>query len=110
MHGFKDTPIDELWLGIVLPAVLTVLIFFNLITMTVYWPTNRVYLFDMYQDQPRVIGTVLFKLGLAGGLVSWFLMANHRPTERLATPGLIVSIVLTLVGLVLFAFGFLSDT
>lgn len=114
MGGSKDSGIEQLWAGIILPSAILVLALFNLITGRVYWlagrsrvpSDHRVFIFQVFWDGWHVTGTILFKLGIAGALVAWFLMANHTETERFARPCLIGSIVVAVTGFAIHAIGY----
>ena len=109
MEGFKDRPSDIFWLGILTPGAILLLVAFNVVAWRVYWPAERgtAALIEVYTDTWRVVGTVLMKTGLAGALVSWYLLANLKQTERTAELWLALSIVLVVAGLVAVVVGFL---
>jgi len=108
MNGTKDSPIGMVWGGIVAPGAIGVLVLVNLIMWRVYWPAGRghPFVFHVYHDAWRVVGTVLFKLGIAAGLVSWFTLANLARTEKAAPVALAASVTVTVLGLAIFVIGF----
>ena len=86
-------------LGIVLPAVFTVLAVFNVVTGSVILYDDHRSQFAVLTGFWYVVGAVLAKLGFAGALASWFLLANLRAIERTAQLWLLVSIGIAATGL-----------
>jgi hypothetical protein len=102
----KNDPL-RVWLGEIVPTLLVLLVGINVATGRVWWPDQGAYpnYFMAYTKLPMVIGAIMLKLGLAGGLFSWYLLAELDRTEHLALPGLSVSIACAGIGCVLFIVG-----
>jgi hypothetical protein len=107
MDGLKDKPLTAFCLGVLLPSIIGVIVICNLVAWRVYWPRERgsMRMFRTYTQNTCVIGTVLFKLGIVGGLVSWFLLANIERTEFMVQISLHISIAVAVAGLIVHFIG-----
>ncbi len=112
MDDLKDSRAKVIVVGILIPMGLAGLALWNAVTGWVYWLADK-YRGDMwggfifsFDDPWRVWGTVSFKLGLAGGLFSWFALANFESTERWAQLYLLISIIAAMCGFLAAVVGF----
>jgi hypothetical protein len=102
----KDTPTRAFFPGYVVPVLLGVLVIVNLLTHTAYWPARRGMLM-VFTDVWRVSGTILLEVGLAAGLFALYVLANDDRREHLAQPVVGIAVLVAIVGLALFGYGFL---
>jgi hypothetical protein len=102
----KNDPL-RVWLGEIVPTLLFLLVVINVATGRIWWPDRGPNLLTVYTKLPVVIGVIMLKLGFAGGLFSWYLLAEFDRTEHLALPGLSISIACAGLGCLLFIVGFL---
>jgi len=109
VNGWKDSR-PVMWFGgVLLPLALAALVAYNVVRWRVYWPTDdrisrSMYL--VYTDAWRVVGAVVLKLGVAGILVAWFLLANLEETEGVAQPLVVASALVAGIGFAVFSVGF----
>jgi hypothetical protein len=103
----RDTPDRIPFFGFVVPAVIPLLVAFNLVRGEVYWPDKHAgaRLFTVYRDAWRFWGTIGFKIGMAGGIFAWSGLANFPRYDRYATPVLVGSIIAAVLGLTSFCMG-----
>ncbi len=104
MNGVKDQPVTVIFLGIILPAAIMVLVIVNAVTGRVYW-LGQGCTVQVFTDGWRVVGTILLKTGFALGLASWFLLANMQRTMKYAHPGIALSVVFAVTGVILCLIG-----
>ncbi len=100
----RDAPDRIPFFGFVVPAMILLLVTFNLARGEVYWPEKR-HAFAIYRDAWRFWGTISFKVGLAGGIFAWFALANSPRCDRYAIPILVGAIAVAVAGLVVFCVG-----
>jgi hypothetical protein len=100
----RDTRDRIPFFGLIVPAMILLVVGFNLVRGEVYWPDKR-HAFAVYRDVWRLWGTIGFKMGMAGGIFSWFAVANFPRYDRLAVPILVGSIVVAVAGLTAFCLG-----
>lgn len=101
----KDTPDTIPTAAFIAPGIILAVVLVNCAVGEVYWPAKH-RLVDAYHDSWRFWGTILFKLGMAGGLFAWYGMANWNRTLRAALPTLAASIAIAGLGLLAFCIGF----
>jgi hypothetical protein len=53
------------------------------------------------------MGTILLEVGLASGLFAWYVLASDDRREHLAQPIVGIAVLVAIVGLALFGYGFL---
>jgi hypothetical protein len=110
----RDTPDQIPFWGFAAPAAILLAVCANLILGGVYWPQHdqainptEVTLFTRYTDGPRFWGTVMLKLGMAGGIFGWCGLANYPKWERAALPTIGIGVMAAVAGLMLFVAKFL---
>lgn len=103
----KDTPTRAFFPGYVVPALLALLVAINLVTRSAYWPQRRGPLV-VFTDGWRVSGTILLEIGLASGLFAWYILANDDRRQHLAHPILGAAVLVEIVGVALFVYGFFA--
>lgn len=92
MSDTRDSVGVMVSVGVVVPAALVALAGFNVVTgRVILWDEHRS-CFAVMRGFWYVLGAVLAKVGFAGALGSWFLLANLRATERTAQVWLLASI------------------
>ncbi|MDH3584108.1 MAG: hypothetical protein OER86_07825 [Phycisphaerae bacterium] len=110
MDGLKDSSTTIMCAGILAPVGLTALSMYNLLAWKVFWPHDGedITPFDVtvYTGTWHVVGTVIFKLGLAGVLLSWFCLANFDRTDRYAQLMTVTAGIIGLVGGIIACVGF----
>jgi hypothetical protein len=104
-EAVKDTPVRAFFPGYVAPALLMLLALVNVVTRRAYWPKRHGPI-AVYTDGWRVCGSVALEVGLAVGLFAWYTLANDDRREHLAQPMLGVGVLMAVLGLALFGYGF----
>ena len=104
MNGVKDQPVMVVLLGVVVPAAIIVLVIVNVVIGRVYW-LGQGCTVQVFTDGWRIVGTILLKIGFALGLASWFLFGNAERTMKFAQPGIALSVVLAIIGVILCLIG-----
>jgi len=105
MEGFKDSPASVFGMGFLVPILIIAVVICNVVNGEGYYPADNFEgqlldgLIVVYDDPWRFCGTILVKLGIAGGIFSWFALANFDRTEDRAQEYLLISIVVAVVGL-----------
>ena len=102
----KDTPTRAFFPGYIVPGLLMLLVLINLLTRSAYWPRRRGSI-AVFTDGWRVSGSILLEVGLASGLFAWYILANDDRREHLSQPLLGVSVLVAILGVALFGYGFL---
>lgn len=96
----KDNIGVQIVLGVAAPASILAIFAYNLASGWVYVPSSkrRVIRFIWTDDEALVWLWIMIKLACVVGMVSWFLLANHKRTEHLAMPGIILAIAMMIIG------------
>ena len=101
MNDKNDIP-KQIVLGIVVPVAILGLIFFNLVTQTVYLPRRRKIRLGLLvglHSWPCVIEVVLLKLAVAIYMLGSCWFANRKEWEHLAAPTCKLALVIGSIGL-----------
>jgi hypothetical protein len=103
----KDTPTRAFFPGVVVPAILVLLVLFNLVSGKAIYPARHT-LVTVYTDTYRVAGAIVLEIAFAAGCFAWYFLANDEEHEHLALPIVAVSVLVAAVGLVVVVIGFLE--
>lgn len=112
MNGSKDSPNATLWLGIILPIAILAIAVVNVVTGCVWVPTQQPggihvdIILTVYRDGWRVTGAILFELGVAIGLFTWYFLADRDDAEKIIFPCLCAAAAIMCAGIAIFVIGF----
>ena len=75
----RDSVIKSVVLGVSLPLLILALVIYNVIALRVIWfERHEAYFYTAQEHLLIFLGTVIFKVSVAGGFFSWFYMGNDR--------------------------------